>query len=228
MLYYCALGIGAVVTLVFCFVRTRGNSVGITIFKAVSSCCYLLTAVMATMANESMLQYGLFIIMGGMMGLVGDIMLDLKGVYSQDKVTYLMCGYIFFLIGHVFYLIAMFIRNEYKASGIIIAAVISVAFSAAAVFSGKITGLRFGKFRWVSFIYGIFLAAVSCFTIVPAIRTGNHGMIVAAVGAVSFLVSDIILSYTYFGGKDGKAWLFWNHFFYYAGQYLLAASIFIS
>ena len=46
-------------------------------------------------------------------------------------------------------------------------------------------------------------------------------------GATLFTISDAILSNTYFGrGFDGGIWLFLNHFAYYAGQYLIASSVF--
>ncbi len=47
-----------------------------------------------------------------------------------------------------------------------------------------------------------------------------------AVGSVLFTLSDAVLSNTFFGrGKDKPHHLFINHFLYYAGQYLIAASV---
>ena len=52
-------------------------------------------------------------------------------------------------------------------------------------------------------------------------------MVLMAIGATLFTISDAILSNTYFGrGFDGSIWLFLNHFTYYAGQYLIASSVF--
>ena len=54
----------------------------------------------------------------------------------------------------------------------------------------------------------------------------QKGYILMTVGAVLFLLSDAVLSNTFFGrGKDKKHHLFINHFLYYAGQYLIAASV---
>ena len=47
-----------------------------------------------------------------------------------------------------------------------------------------------------------------------------------AAGAVSFLLSDAVLNFTYFGRNwDKPIHLFVNHLLYYAAQYLIAASI---
>ena len=47
-----------------------------------------------------------------------------------------------------------------------------------------------------------------------------------AIGSILFLLSDAVLSNTFFGrGKDKPFHLFINHFLYYAGQYLIAASV---
>ena len=50
--------------------------------------------------------------------------------------------------------------------------------------------------------------------------------IIMTVGSILFLLSDAVLSNTFFGrGKDKPIHLFINHFLYYAGQYLIAASV---
>lgn len=103
MTYYIAMGIGVAVSLAFVFVRSGGNSVRNLIFKSVSSLFFMLSAVFAVIENyTNAAQYGSLIIMGGALGLVGDILLDLKGVYKKDANNYLKGGFIFFLIGHVF------------------------------------------------------------------------------------------------------------------------------
>ena len=81
MTYYIAMGIGVAVSLAFVFVRSGGNSVRNLIFKSVSSLFFMLSAVFAVIENyTNAAQYGSLIIMGGALGLVGDILLDLKGV----------------------------------------------------------------------------------------------------------------------------------------------------
>ena len=102
MMYYIVLSVGVLVSLIFCFKRSKGYSVNNLIFKSVSSLCYLLTAVFALITNWQAYTYGSLVIMGGALGLVGDILLDLKGIYKNEEKIYLKGGFIFFLIGHIF------------------------------------------------------------------------------------------------------------------------------
>ena len=51
-------------------------------------------------------------------------------------------------------------------------------------------------------------------------------MIAFAVGAVLFLLSDVVLSFTYFGkGWDKPVHIFVNHLLYYAAQFIIASTI---
>lgn len=56
----------------------------------------------ALISNSQAHTYGSLVIMGGALGLVGDILLDLKGIYKSEEKVYLKGGFIFFLIGHIF------------------------------------------------------------------------------------------------------------------------------
>ncbi|MCD7723115.1 MAG: lysoplasmalogenase [Clostridiales bacterium] len=227
MFYYISLGIGVAVSLSFVFVRTSGNNVRNLIFKSISSLFYLLTAVFAVIENSNAQHYGSLIIMGGALGLVGDILLDLKGVYKKDANEYLKGGFSFFLVGHIFYVGALIYYNKIGWLPILISLLVSVAISAGNILSANVMKIHFGRYRRIVFIYVVFLCLTACLAVYAAFATHSKSMILAAIGAVSFLLSDIVLSETYFGrGFDGKVWLFINHFLYYAGQYLIAASVF--
>ena len=86
-MYYVVLSVGVVISLIFCFNRSKGYSVNNLIFKSVSSLCYLLTAVFALITNYKAYTYGSLVIMGGALGLVGDILLDLKGIYKNEELA---------------------------------------------------------------------------------------------------------------------------------------------
>lgn len=128
MTYYIAMGIGVAVSLAFVFVRSGGNSVRNLIFKSVSSLFFMLSAVFAVIENyTNAAQYGSLIIMGGALGLVGDILLDLKGVYKKDANNYLKGGFIFFLIGHVFYTAALIHFTKLDWWKVLISAAVAIA-----------------------------------------------------------------------------------------------------
>jgi hypothetical protein len=228
MTYYIAMGIGVAVSLAFVFVRSGGNSVRNLIFKSVSSLFFMLSAVFAVIENyTNAAQYGSLIIMGGALGLVGDILLDLKGVYKKDANNYLKGGFIFFLIGHVFYTAAMIHFTKLDWWKVLISAAVAIAVGAVMIATANIMRVHYGKYRRIVFFYVCFLIMTNVTAVFAAFTTGEKSMILMAIGATLFTISDAILSNTYFGrGFDGSIWLFLNHFTYYAGQYLIASSVF--
>ena len=147
MAYYIVLSIGLVVSLMFCIKRRKGFSVSNLMFKSVSSLCYLLTAAFALVMNSSANIYGSLIIFGGALGLVGDISLDLKGIYKKDESTYLIGGFIFFLIGHLFYSGAIIYSIKMKWWIVLICLAVSIAFSFANVAMSRVMKVHFGAYR---------------------------------------------------------------------------------
>ncbi|MCM1286633.1 MAG: lysoplasmalogenase [Bacteroides sp.] len=227
MLYYIVLAVGVVVSFIFCYQRRLGFSIKNLIFKSVSSLCYLLTAVFALIHNSSAYTYGSLIIMGGALGLVGDILLDLKGVYKKDEKVYLKGGFIFFLVGHIFYIAAIIYSLNIKWWLVLISSVVSAVIGYLTVASANLMKVHYGAYRKIVAVYVAFLAMTTVLSVVAVfVSSFEKGYILMAVGSVLFLLSDAVLSNTFFGrGKDKPVHLFINHFLYYAGQYLIAASI---
>lgn len=227
MFYYIVLGVGIVVSFIFCYRRRLGFSLENLIFKSISSLCFLMSAVFALIHNSDAYIYGSLILMGGSLGLVGDIMLDLKGVYKQHEKTYLKGGFIFFLVGHIFYTGAVINSLKIQWWIALIAAAVSIIIGIATVAMANVMKVHYGAYRRIVAIYVAFLAMTMIISIVAAFLSDfQKGYILMAVGAVLFLLSDVVLSNTFFGrGKDKKHHLFINHFLYYAGQYLIASSI---
>ena len=227
MLYYIILAIGVCVSFVFCYQRRLGFSVKNLLFKSVSSLCYLLTAVFALINNPEAYTYGSLIIMGGALGLVGDILLDLKGIYKSEEKVYLKGGFIFFLVGHIFYISAVINSVKLKWYWILICAVVSIFIGVMTVLSANIMKVHYGAYRRIVAVYCSFLAMTTAVSVVAMFTLHfQKGYTLMTIGAVLFLLSDAVLSNTFFGrGKDKKHHLFINHFLYYAGQYLIAASV---
>ena len=227
MAYYIVLSLGVVVSLIFCFERRKGFSITNLLFKSASSLCFLLTAVFALVLNDNAHVYGSLIVFGGALGLVGDIVLDLKGLYKQHESIYLRAGFIFFLIGHLFYSSAVVYSIRLKWWIILICFGLSVVMSFLNLASAKITKVHFGAYRKIVFIYVIFLMLTMLLSIATAIISGfEKKYVLLSIGAISFTLSDVVLSSTFFGrGKDTGFYYFINHFLYYAGQYLIASSV---
>lgn len=227
IMYYLVLTVGVVVSFVFCYQRRLGFSVNNLIFKSVSSLCYLLTAVFALIGNSAAFTYGSLIIMGGALGLVGDILLDLKGIYKQHEKIYLKGGFIFFLVGHIFYTIAVAYSVRMKWYLFVGAIIVSAILGFLTVQMANVMKVHYGAYRKIVAVYCSFLAMTMVTSIIAVFVTDfQKGYVLMAIGSVLFLLSDAVLSNTFFGrGKDKRHHLFINHFLYYAGQYLISASV---
>lgn len=224
--YYVSLAAGLIVTTIFLFFRAKGANIKNLFFKTASSLCYLLTMAFAFIQNPEFPVYGAFLMMGGALGLCGDIALDLKCIYHQDANEYLKAGFLFFLVGHVFYNAAVISHVKFKWWWLLVCLAISVCVACATVFSANIMKVHYGKYRKVVFAYTVFLSLTAVTSVLAALVTHESSMIIMAVGAVSFVLSDAVLNFTYFGRNwDKPIHLFVNHLLYYAAQYLIAASI---
>lgn len=227
MAYYIVLPFGLIMSLVFCILRRTGFSLRNLILKSISSLCYLLTAVFALVSNPDAYVYGSLIIFGGALGLVGDILLDLKGLYKKDESTYLRGGFIFFLVGHLFYSGAIIFQTRMKWWLVLLCLLGGVVISIGNSIVSKFMKIHFGAYRKIVFTYVIFLSTTMILSIVSFFTLGLHkNFLLLSIGAICFTASDAVLSSTFFSrGKDGSFYLFINHFLYYAGQYLIAASV---
>jgi len=225
--YFVLLGAGCIVTLIFCIKRARGFSISNIMLKIASSLCFILTGVAALICNPGNYLYAGLIIFGLVLGMCGDITLDLKGLHENHKDSYLLSGFIFFLIGHVFYQFAIVRKTGLKWWIVLLCVAGCILFSILNILSAKITKYEFGKYKFIVFLYTVFLALTTVLSAVSMFVTHfEAAYVVLTIGGVLFMLSDLILSGTYFGqGQDKPFHYFTNHLTYYAAQYLIAASI---
>lgn len=166
-----------------------------------------------------------FVILGLVMGLAGDVLLDFKVVQKEKSDTYLNWGMLAFGVGHIFYFVYLVLRlPEFNVWGLLaslgVAAFITVAIIK---FVAPAMKLDFGKFKWQSAAYSFILSFVMLYAITCAILTPSFWLI--SLGLSLIFVSDLILSTMYFGGKeDDKLLCILNHAIYYLGQIAIALS----
>ncbi len=87
--------------------------------------------------------------------------------------------------------------------------------------------MRYGKFKWIVFLYSLTLSMTMTMAMVTAVITHFQTMwVVMSVGGLLFLLSDLVLSGMYFGeGKNTKFNVVLNHSLYYAAQFIMAATV---
>ena len=208
---------------------TKGGTWGI-VLKTLASFCFVLYGMLSYTQITWFSKGSIFIIVGLLCGLIGDIILDLKYVYRESNDIYLNTGMLAFGVGHIFYFVGTVLISE---SVVKLWLPIVVALSIAAVLtpviyfvSKRLMGLDYGKFAWQSMIYCFVLTFMSAFTIYLACL--QLEFLILAAGVTMILLSDLVLSTQYFGGKvDDKFCTIVNHAVYYAGQILIATFLYL-
>lgn len=221
----CILGIVCLST--FLFVRKCTSSPLATILKTLTSIVFVILAVYSSLANYSyeVLYYAVFIIIGLVFGLVGDITLDLKLTYPKDNDIFTFTGMSSFAIGHIFYLAIIIMYFGFSIWALLLSIALTLITVFATIFLMK---YKYEKYLIISTIYCFLLTFMMFSSLFGAIED-NFSMTTRLLftGGVFFLISDGILSMQYFGGKDNSRLLvILNHVTYYLAQFLIAASIF--
>ncbi|NLL56523.1 MAG: hypothetical protein GX242_04845 [Clostridiales bacterium] len=201
--------------------------------KALASLGFIMVGVFGIYQGVDNIQAAVIVLFGLIMGLVGDIVLDLKVVYDgrEEEGTYLTGGIVSFAIGHIMFFIAILLflaDTQFIAGKLIgISVAVSVAFTALIMLVGKfVMKFDFGKFIIHSCIYAFMLTFMSAFTIALLIVMDTTIMLPFAIGMILFLLSDIVLTQMYFGGQKKNSILcIINHVLYYAAQISIASFI---
>ncbi|HSV88484.1 MAG TPA: lysoplasmalogenase family protein, partial [Bacteroidales bacterium] len=194
---YFLAGIGVIATIVFLLVRVKRGGVKGIIAKTVASLFFVATASAAIIESGNVL-FGILVIMGLVFGLVGDIFLDLKVVYSNDSDQWLFAGMSSFTSGHILYLAATYfvmpLPGENFVSFMVIPALIALAFAIAILLIAPFLKLHYGKFTIPTFLYAFLLSFWVFVTGSVAITAGYTALwIMLFAGATLFIISDLIL-----------------------------------
>ena len=224
------LVLGAICLTLFLIEKVRKYSIKATLIKATTSFLFI-TLAAYSFYKHSEEPFGVFVIMGLAMGLLGDIWLDFKYVFKEHEKIFTFAGFICFAIGHIFYIAGMVTTLAYPLLwyGYLIPIVFGLACGALVLLLEKPLKYQYGEYKLICFIYGTLLfttlGTTSFLTAFHHFSNVTYNMLFA--GAILFAVSDLILCGTYFGeGKERPFDIISNGITYYAAQYLIAFSLF--
>jgi hypothetical protein len=213
--------------IVFIVVRVcKGGMIGL-LMKTLASFGFVASAIIGMVVSDATgttkWVIGL-IALGLLCGMVGDIVLDLKVIYPNNDKFYLNSGMLSFFVGHIFYIVAFSlfanIQDETIWLPLVISAGCALVLTMGITLSSKKMGLDFGKFLIQTISYTFILTFAMSYTLVLSILGCNLWL--AFVGMVLFFLSDVVLSFQYFGGKIAdKKLIAINHALYYAAQIIL-------
>lgn len=225
---YLLLALGILCTVLYVREKLTSYSIKAVLFKTACSMFFMGIAVSSAVVNW-LGAYSALMVIGLLFGLLGDIWLDLKFVYPDDDAIYTYSGFTVFGIGHIFFISALLLRfaDFSKPWYLIIPVLIGLVIGFGAVAAAPIMKLDYGKFANITKAYGTLLGAFAALSGSLAIMNGfkNTSLDIMFIGAVSFLLSDLVLSGTYFGGKERPIDIKLNYIFYYGGQFLIALSL---
>lgn len=203
---------------------TKGGMLALYL-KALASVGFVVLGAMMFFACAPVSWKSTFVILGLVMGLAGDVLLDFKVVKKEKSDIFLNWGMLAFGLGHIFYFVYLVLTlPEFNFWGLVIALGVG-AFVTYAIIKhiAPAMKLNFGKFLWQSTSYTFALTFVFVYAITCAIVTPAFWLIALGLGLI--FVSDLILSTMYFGGKDNNKLLcILNHAIYYLGQIAIALS----
>ena len=224
MYFYLALVAGIIAAIAFLIIRVKKGGVAGLLAKTVASVLFIITAFAAVKVNPNGLDWFMYVALGLIFGMIGDIVLDLKVVYPEKSSTYLLSGMIAFTIGHIFFITGMGIHYGIHWAVPVVAVIVGIA----AVLLGPVMKLDYGKFKIPSMLYGMTLAFTTCMSgYVMVVSNYAITYILMFVGAICFLLSDLVLSSMYFGkDKNTPTNVVINHALYYVAQLLIASTVF--
>jgi len=248
MITYIFVGLGGLSLILFLLFRDKKSSVIAVSLKTLTSLFFIATAFAAsysrtTTGNENMITICLLTFTGLLFGLVGDFMLDFKIYFKSlryedhmkdsDKTTYV--GMIAFACGHILYIAATLLYETGKLMYLLYSSVTAILFAVVFIFiiGKKVTKLDFGKFLIPSLIYCFLLSNFVFLSLIYLVTAPNIINTLRFTGALLFLISDLVLSMTYFSepeayktpgilNPESRFMISINHITYYAAQFILA------
>ncbi|MCQ2592256.1 MAG: lysoplasmalogenase [Treponema sp.] len=206
----------------FIAVEHKEKYIPAVILKGLASLCFVVIGFIA--ASQAVMEFSFAkkLVIGLLFGLLGDVCLNLRFVFEKIGQKIFLLGILMFLIGHILYLVALIPYAQKLWLCVAIGALLA---------AGLLTYIFLTmKVKLAFKIFGVFyLGAVIIMTIIAlgiAIITPNPKALVYAVGAVLFTASDIVLIFNTFSGVTRFPLRITNLSLYYAGQLLIATSLF--
>jgi len=213
------------------FIYLRITHVGLHGFwgKLVASALFVIGGFAALMMKTVASTYMYFILLGLFFGMIGDALLELKLIYRPHDRQYTNAGILSFSLGHVCYIIAISLFAD-ATKDILVPVFVSLAIGAVLasiiiVNSGNL-GVRFGVHKIPAYCYTFILCITAVYAVALAILIPK--LWIVAIGLIFFLISDLILSLIYWGGRNTNVMNIVNLSTYYVAQILIMIFLFLA
>lgn len=222
MIYYLLCILGLFIQLTFIAVEHRGKYLGAVILKGSASVIFVILGMYCMQSSENQ-KFATLIVAGLILGALGDVILNLRFLLKQHEQKTFICGTLSFFTGHILYLSALIPQCKdiwiYIVSGAIASALLLFWLF------GQVENIKSGLK-----IFGIiYLGTITMMTSIAfgwlISSSGSASAWVYVIGAVLFMLSDIVLIMNTFRSKKKFSMRVTNLTLYYFGQLLIAMSL---
>lgn len=213
----------------FLITKVKAYSYKAVVIKGITSLLFVSLGIYGLIyMNFRILSF--FVVPGLILGLLGDIFLDLKYVEKERDFLYTVLGFIVFGLGHICYVTGMFLEfyTNQSVLYIIIPLVLGVGSAPLTMLVGKFIKADYGKLYWIAFSYAICLFSTLFTSFSLWMMSGFKviTLLLIFIGALLFVISDLILNMTYFTEGHEKPFdIISNSVTYYLAQFLIALCI---
>ena len=197
--------------------ENREHYVAAVLLKGFASLCFVILGILCSTGTST----ARLILIGLIFGCIADVLLNLRRLSATKGQLIFLVGILVFLSGHIVYLAAILPMCRNWILCFIIGATLT-ALLMVWIFK-RISAKKVFKIFGVFYIGAIMIlnsTAIGNLITSPAAFTA-----IFAVGAVLFLVSDVVLILNTFGSESKYSLRIVNIVLYYIGQLLIALSL---
>lgn len=193
------------------------------IFKTITSLLFIFICISGYVENNTNFTYFIFILLGLIFSLFGDVFLISARKNKNTMSKNFIYGLLSFSFAHMFFSIGFISIGGFNIYTLIFTILLSVI---SLFFLKSINILDFkGMFKYV-----VFYAIVISFMFSQSLNLyftnkSNLGILIVTIGALLFVVSDLILAFNYFYKKPPKFLGALNLLVYYLAQILISLSV---
>ncbi len=217
--------LGIAIDILFIRSELSGKLLRATVLKGIASAFFVAFGAVCYGANAT--SFGKLILIGLILGMVGDILLNLRNqVKGPMSMKVFALGVLAFLSGHILYIAALI----GACPGMVLLAVILTAvlsFLSIPPLMKRITAPSKGL-KLFGYVYLVVVIAMFCCSVGVLVNLGLSTVnLVFVLGAFLFVISDFIMIYYTFGNKIPVLRVT-NLLCYYVGQLLIGLCILLA
>lgn len=205
---------------IFILEEKKKNYILAVIFKGSASLCFALIGVLALLEDTTDV-FVQRIVSGLILGMIGDIIMNLRFIFKKHPRRMFLLGIFVFLIGHVMYLLALIPISHHLAESFAVGIILALGL---VIYIFKTMDVK----PVVEVFGAVYLCVVIAMTTIAfdiAVFSCNTATVVFATGALLFTASDIGLVFNSFRHKSSFRFRIVNLSLYILGQILIAASL---